>query len=246
MVLLLFALTGAFLFFINGHTGIYWDDDSSYELEISPVSIVHMVDTETGDSVMTGLLVRSHKGYKLLAKGEFNGERVSFSEVDDIPHSGTVTIGDKVFTDRESRIPKDLDKLISFTLPEGFASDMIYHYNDDPHLPVVEEAFSDGEAYFSAAVFSYKDYDCLGDISQKVDYKKQLESLDDEWRFILKDNIVQGGMRESDDMPGMASEAYVKNGEYIFEFRMTNGDEQVTEWQKMAFDEILHTLKFSE
>ena len=142
-------------------------------------------------------------------------------------------------------IPKPLDELISFTLPEEFKFDMEYPYAGEDSNPIVEKAFcSEKNGYFAAGIFSYKGWDCLGDTNSTVDLEDSVKYLDRMQRIEISGETGYFGTRESDDMPDMVAIVYVEHGEYIFEFRLTNSDEQVTKEQLEAFKKYVSTVTF--
>ena len=49
---------------------------------------------------------------------------------------------------------------------------------------------------------------------------------------------------ESDDMPDMVISAFITHKSYIFEIRLTNMDEQVTDIQKAEFKKLIKSINF--
>ena len=147
--------------------------------------------------------------------------------------------------DEDLFIPDPIDKLISFTLPKEFKPDMEYPYAGEDGNPTVEVAYtSENKGYFAAGIFSYKGWDCLGDTDSTIDLDEYSGALENSKQIKIGGETGYFGTRESDDMPEMVAIIYVEHGDYIFEFRLTNYDEQVTKEQMKEFEQIVSTVKF--
>ncbi|MBO7520574.1 MAG: hypothetical protein J6T73_07340 [Clostridia bacterium] len=141
--------------------------------------------------------------------------------------------------------PKSIDELIAFTVPQEFNLEMEYPFDGEDGNPVVQVAYSSEEGgYFSAGIFSFKGWDCLGDINNKISLKDNLKYLDGITKIETAGETGYFGTCESDDMPRMVAVFYLEHGEYIFEFRLTNGDEQITDEQINGFKQILSLVEF--
>ena len=93
-------------------------------------------------------------------------------------------------------------------------------------------------------IFSFQGYDCLGNVTETVNYEEYVDALDNRQEITIGGEAGWYGTRESDDMPDMVAVAYVQHGDYVFEFRLTNYDEQVTVDQMKEFERILGTVAF--
>lgn len=141
-------------------------------------------------------------------------------------------------------VPEYLDYLISYELPDGFSPEMEYPYNGEPGAPIVQKAYaSEKKGYFSAGILSYNGYDCMNDVTRRVDLDECVDQLDNAKEISVDGKTCYMGTIESDDMPDMAAVAYLPKDEYVFEFRLTNADEQVTDEQMKVFEEILQSVK---
>ena len=178
-----------------------------------------------------------------------SGDTFKYSDEGDslkLTHNGiTLSFHRKPEEDEELFIPEPIDSLISFTLPKEFKADMEYPYAGEDGNPTVEIAYtSDTKGYFAAGIFSYKGWDCLGDTNSTIDLSDSIKALSG-----MKEVNVGGktgfyGTRESDDMPDMVAIVYVEHKDYVFEFRLTNGDEQITDEQINGFKQILSLVEF--
>ena len=163
-----------------------------------------------------------------------------------LTHNGiTLSFRRKPEEDEELFIPEPIDSLISFTLPKEFKADMEYPYAGEDGNPTVEIAYtSDTKGYFAAGIFSYKGWDCLGDTNSTIDLDEYLDALKNPRQVNVGGKTGYYGTRESDDMPDMVAIVYVEHKDYVFEFRLTNSDEQVTKAQTEEFLKVLSTLEF--
>ena len=144
-----------------------------------------------------------------------------------------------------SLIPQSLDEVISVDIPEQFTLEMEYPYAGEEENPVVQKAFSsEKDGYFTLGFFSYKGWDCLGDTNSTIDLEDSLKYLDGMREIGIAGETGYFGTRESDDIPNMVAVVYVEHGEYIFEFRLTNGDEQITDEQIKGFETIIGTVQY--
>ena len=149
-------------------------------------------------------------------------------------------------TAEQPDLPDPLDNLISFDLPEEYQLDREYPYDDNEDNPIIEKGYtSEQSGYFSVGVFSYKGNDCLGDVTQTIDLDEYIDRLDNLSEISIDGETAYLGTHDSDDMPGMVAVAYVKHGDYVFEFRLSNGDEQVSKAQLKDFERIVRSIKFT-
>lgn len=141
-------------------------------------------------------------------------------------------------------VPESLDKLISFNLPSGFQLDMEYSYNGEDGQPIVQRGYtSECDGYFSARIFSYSGYDCMSDVSQKIDIDECIDNLSRPKQIEIDGATCYMGTIESDDMPDMVAVAYLPLGDYVFEFRLSNYDEQITDEQLETFERVLLSVR---
>ncbi len=145
----------------------------------------------------------------------------------------------------EVPVPDPIDMLLTCELPSSYKLEMEYPYNGEDGWPIVERAYgSEHDGYLSMRIFSFQDYDCLGDVTETVNYEEYVNALDNRQEITIGGEAGWYGTRESDDMPDMVAVAYVQHGDYVFEFRLTNYDEQVTVDQMKEFERILGTVVF--
>ena len=145
-----------------------------------------------------------------------------------------------------TQLPAPLEDLITYDLPEEYQLDREYLYDGDDEFPIIEKGYtSEHDGYFSVGVFSYQGFDCLGDVTQKIDFDEYINGLADMREITIDGETGYIGTNASDDMPGMVAVAYVKHGDYVFEYRLSNGDEQVTKAQLKQFEQIVCSTKFT-
>ncbi len=144
-------------------------------------------------------------------------------------------------------VPESLDELIAFDLPPGFQLDMEYPCYGEDGQPIVQKGYaSERDGYFSAAILSYRGYDCMSDVSQKIDIDECIDSLSRPRQIKIDGTTCYIGTIESDDMPDMVAVAYLPLDDYVFEFRLSNYDEQLTDEQAEAFETILWSVRDSD
>lgn len=190
-------------------------------------------------------------------------------EDNDVPHCWTIDSSEAVFDyeldgdtlklghngiwitfhrDSEIRddLPKSLDELIYFSLPQEFELEMEYHYEDDtPWYPVIERAYNGNEqGYLSVGIFSDNGIGVGRMTGEKISIDEYINDLAGKREIAIDGETGCIGTRESDDMPDMVIIAYVTHGDYAFEFRLTNADDQVTEEQIKNFEQILKSVEF--
>ena len=142
-------------------------------------------------------------------------------------------------------LPESLDNLISYDLPKDYLPDMKYKYNDEEWNPVVQRAYmKEDEGYVSFAIFSFEGYDCLGEIDQAIDVNDYINKLKDKKEIDIGGQTGYIGTIDSDDTEEMSGVAYVAKGDYVFEFRLDNFDDKVTDKQMKTFEDIIGTVKF--
>ena len=86
--------------------------------------------------------------------------------------------------------------------------------------------------------------DCLRGYGEKADIEGDISALQKKRRFMVDGETGYFGTMESDDMPDMVATILVKHGDYAFEFRLTNFDDQVTEEQIKNFEQIIKSVEF--
>lgn len=148
---------------------------------------------------------------------------------------------------RQASIPEDIDSLISFELPSGFQLEMEYPYCGEEGQPLVQEAYaSERDGYFSVAILSYRGFDCMSDATREIDLDEYISYLDRAKQIEVDGATRYTGTIESDDMPDMVAVAYLPLGDYVFELRLTNYDEQVTDEQLEIFEKIVQSVRDSD
>lgn len=146
--------------------------------------------------------------------------------------------------DERGPVPEALDDLLSYELPAGFQLEMEYPYNGEEGQPIVHKAYaSEHDGYFSAAILSYGGYDCISDASRKVSIDEYISDLSREKQIEVDGATCYMGTVESDDMPDMVVVAYLPLDDYVFEFRLSNSDEQVTDEQMETFERVLLSVR---
>jgi len=144
-----------------------------------------------------------------------------------------------------TNMPKSLDELMSVEVPGYFAPEMEYRYNDEEWTSVVERSFvSEKNGCLSIGILSYKGFDCLGDIEERIDVNEYLNTLSGKREITVGGQKGYIGKIESDDTPDMIAVVYVSYGDHVFEFRFNNYDEKITDDQMKEFEQILGTVKF--
>ena len=141
-------------------------------------------------------------------------------------------------------MPLSVDKLISYKLPSEFELQSEYPYEGEEGNPIVEKSYvSEENGCISVGILSYKGKDLLGD-SQVINLDEKVNSLDKKKEIRVDGETGYFGTRESDDMPDMSAVVYVSHGDFVFEFRLTNSDEQVTAEQTEEFERIVSSSEF--
>ena len=145
-----------------------------------------------------------------------------------------------------THVPKSINELITYKLDKTWTYTDSYHWNNDENEKVIiEKAYSsDKYGYITFNIFSYKGYDCFN-LFTKIDEQEYIEILDDIHIENINNHKYYIGTQESDDMENMVLVAFVEDGDYIFNIRLTNFDEQITDIQKEKFNEILNTIQFN-
>ena len=137
--------------------------------------------------------------------------------------------------------PQPIDSLLRTNLSKDWEpNDLI---ESEERIDVEETYISDNNGgYLSISIFSYKGRDVWSKPYKRTDWKKQVRLLSSVKKLKINDNIWYVGTSSSDDMPDMVLCAFVKRGDYVFECRLSNFDEQVTDYQKKKFSEILESI----
>ena len=142
-------------------------------------------------------------------------------------------------------MPEDLDDLLTIEIPSYLELEMAYRYNDEEWTSVVQKGYvSEDKGCFSYGIISYKGLDCLGDIEEPLDINEHMGSLKNPRDITIGGQKGSIGTFASDDTEDMEALAIVSLGDYVFEFRLTNYDEKVTEDQIKEFEKIISTVKF--
>ncbi len=147
-----------------------------------------------------------------------------------------------VFPENTSE-PEDIGDLLTVSLSDDWEfSDLKESENDI----AVEMGFNSNkdDGYLAVAIFSYKGKDVWSKPHSRISLEEHVAALDDVRQVEINDDTYYIGTKESDDMPDMMILAYVEKGDYVFEFRLSNSDDQVTDGQKEAFPAILDGVKY--
>ena len=141
--------------------------------------------------------------------------------------------------------PAALDELISYDLPSEFNLEMEYPFEGMEGYPIVEKSYlSDTVGCFSAGILSFEGFDCRIDAGQMVDLDEYVDSLDRLRQIPVDGEMGHFGTLESDDLPDMVAVAYVQHGAYVFEFRLSGYDEQISDEQLREFEKIVRSVTF--
>ena len=141
--------------------------------------------------------------------------------------------------------PQPIDRLLTMNLPAGWeASDLI----DSEEGILVEETFisNDNDGYLSISIYSYKGRTVWSKPYERVNWKKRIKRLNHLEEIHTENGIFYVGTSSSDDMPDMVVSAFAERGDYVFEFRLSNSDDQVTKKQKENFRTILKNISFKD
>ena len=236
-------------------------DTSFYEMRVEADGYFSIYDVAAGNPGISGLM------------GNDNGQTVEcrFNMDDfDVPHcwdintpkavleyelvDGTLRLGHNGVwmtfhhasdAGIDDKLPEPLDDLISFDLPSGFKLEMEYPFEGMEGYPIVEKSYlSDAVGCFSAGILSFEGFDCRIDAGQMVDLDEYVDSLDRLRQIPVDGEMGHFGTRESDDMPDMVAVAYVQHGAYVFEFRLSGYDEQISDEQLREFEKIVRSVTF--
>lgn len=138
-------------------------------------------------------------------------------------------------------IPASMDKIIKYDINKDFKQTETIYFRDKKSGPIVEKQYtSDKLGNLSISIYAYKGWDMINldnNISNnyKLDYSEKMD---------VGNKTVYIQYLISDDMPDVVMSAYIEYKSYIFNFRLTNFDDQVTDLQKQEFKKFIKTIKF--
>ena len=141
--------------------------------------------------------------------------------------------------------PQPIDQLLTTNLPASWeASDLI----DSEEGILVEETFisNNNDGYLSISIYSYRGRTVWSKPYERVDWKKKTKRLNHLDELHTENGVFYVGTSSSDDMPDMVVSAFAERGDYVFEFRLSNSDDQVTDKQKENFRTILRNITFKD
>ena len=141
--------------------------------------------------------------------------------------------------------PQPIDQLLTTNLPASWeASDLI----DSEEGILVEETFTsnNNEGYLSISIYSYRGRTVWSKPYERTDWKKRIKRLNHLDELHTESGVFYVGTSSSDDMPDMVVSAFAERGDYVFEFRLSNSDDQVTDKQKENFRTILKNISFKD
>lgn len=143
-------------------------------------------------------------------------------------------------------IPQSLDSLITINLPKSYVDDMVFTYDNKEGGVIVERCWADRKSggYFTACIFSYKGRDCNSSPGAMINVKEYINGLSDLQTIKIDGEKAYFGTMQSEDISNMSNVVYVENGDYVFQFRITNSDEQVTKGQTEMFLNAIKSVKF--
>ena len=137
-------------------------------------------------------------------------------------------------------IPASLDKVISYDLNDKYEEAETFYYRDNKNSAIIEKDYSCDElGYLTISIYAYKGLDVITYDNKLYDYTTDYVekiNVDGETAYIQ--------YLESDDMPDMVIRAFIQHKNYIFEIRLTNMDEQVTDIQKQEFKKLIKSINF--
>ena len=138
-------------------------------------------------------------------------------------------------------IPASIDKIIKYDVDKDFEQTETIYFRDKKSGPIIEKQYSsDKLGYVSISTYAYKGWDVMNldnDISNdyKLNYSEKMD---------VGNKTVYIQYLESDDMPDMVMSAFIEYKSYIFNFRLTNFDDQITDLQKQKFKDFIKSINF--
>lgn len=137
-------------------------------------------------------------------------------------------------------IPASLDKVITYDLNNKYEEAETFYYRDNKNSAIIEKDYSCDElGYLTISIYAYKGLNVITYDNKLYDYTTNCVEkikVDGETAYIQ--------YLESDDMPDMVISAFIPHKNYIFEIRLTNMDEQVTDIQKAEFKKLIKSINF--
>lgn len=137
-------------------------------------------------------------------------------------------------------IPASLNKVIIYDLNNKYKEVETFYYRDNKNSAIIEKDYSCDElGYLTISIYAYKGLNVITYNNKLYDYTTNYTEkidVDGETAYIQ--------YLESDDMPDMVISAFIQHKNYIFEIRLTNMDEQITDIQKTEFKKLIKSIKF--
>lgn len=138
--------------------------------------------------------------------------------------------------------PESLDKLIDYSILDNYkVSEKIYWNDDNKTLVQISYDNKNNFGRFVIGIFSYKGKDLFSD--EKIDVDECINRLTHKKTMKIDNKTFYIGYTGQDDFDDVNARAYVKDGDYVFEFSMSNFDDFITKKQYNEFIEIIKTVE---
>ncbi len=138
--------------------------------------------------------------------------------------------------------PESLDKLIDYSILDNYkVSEKLYWNDDNKTLVQISYDNKNNFGRFMVGVFSYKGIDVFS--NEKIDIDEYIDYLTHKTTMTINGKTFYIGYTGQDDFDDVNARAYVKDGDYVFEFSMSNFDDFITKTQYREFIEMLKTVE---
>lgn len=146
---------------------------------------------------------------------------------------------------KKEDLPKSMDDIISYTVLDNYKLSESYYWDEEETI-LTEKCYDANNHFgrFTASMFSYKKKDAGISGENKVDEKEYIDALTHKKTMIIDDRTFIVGYSGLDDFDDVIGRAYVKEGDYVFMFSMSNFDDFITKEQYNDFINMLKTIKF--
>ncbi|MBQ1490063.1 MAG: hypothetical protein IIZ43_03360 [Eubacterium sp.] len=146
--------------------------------------------------------------------------------------------------------PESLDALLEFEPLSGYETSEENCYSFERGDKTYEDIIvrkcyyeKNGDGLFSVSIGAYKDKDVLTGCRSNYDrswlntWTKKRTVSDADGR------TVHVGMTGMDDFDSVVLRGWLEDGDYLYEFSMSNGDDFLTKKQEKAFFQMIETVK---
>lgn len=149
--------------------------------------------------------------------------------------------------DVEDFTPESLEKLVSYSVLKNYKSIEKLYWNDDSDI-LIEESYGNNkdDGRFTVSIFSYKNRDAFSDSDYELNAEDYIGYLVNKKTMVIDGKTFTIGYSGMDDFDDVIGRAYVTNGDYVFLFSMSNGDDFITSKQYDDFISMIKTVKFSK